>query len=410
MPVKVPHFVSRAARHENGGSETLKENRPGEIMQSRLPRIEQVIRCAIFALLLAPFTSFSANHNVAIIDNEFVPRNLTIAPGDTVIWTNQGSDHTVTADDGSFDSTAGGQAAIPTGGMFTKTFSTAGKFPYYCTLHGGPGGQDMSGVIRVAEPGSNHVPQTPTNVAPAAGAVGQSPSPTLSATPFSDEDTDDIHLSSQWLLRDVVADATVLDTGEDFTNKTSLPLSGLENNKTYGWRVRYRDDLGGWSSYSVETQFTTVALSPSDGTGLTASYGKYNRRLDTNTIVVTTSDPTINFDWNAGKPKRGLPADNFFVRWEGTVLPEFSERYRFRVRADGGVRLWVNGVSLIDDWVVTPFAIYRNNVIELQAGIAVPVKLDYFDTFGNASVQLRWSSPSRTLEVVPQQRLFPVTP
>ena len=67
----------------------------------------------------------------AIFDFEFEPAELTIGVGTTVRWTNDGpSPHTVTADDGSFDSGEMGQAAT-----FEHTFDTAGTFSYFCEIH-----------------------------------------------------------------------------------------------------------------------------------------------------------------------------------------------------------------------------------------------------------------------------------
>ena len=359
---------------------------------------------ALAALFFAPALAFAATFEVSITDNKFEPKNLAIAPGDTVKWIhNGGTDHTVTADDGIlFDS-----GEIQPTDVFTYTFLNAGQFGYYCQLHGSPG-LDMFGSVRVVDAANNHPPATPANTSPAPGATNQSLSPTLTASAFSDEDAGDLHAASQWIVRDVTANLEVLDTGADSTNKTSISLADLVNGTVYGWKVRYKDDIGAWSEYSAETQFTTVSLPTSQGSGLTASYAKYNVRKNLPTFVLTQVDPTVDFDWLNGKPNKPTPANNFFVRWEGSVLPQYSENYLFRVIADGGVRLWVNNVLVIDDWVKPTFAVYRSGGIALAAGISVPIKLEYFDTTGKASVKLRWSSPSRPVQTIPQARLFPL--
>lgn len=66
------------------------------------------------------------------IDNfTFMPPELTISVGDTVTWANdQGAAHTVTADDGGFDS-----GNLAQGAEFTRTFDAAGTFAYHCTIH-----------------------------------------------------------------------------------------------------------------------------------------------------------------------------------------------------------------------------------------------------------------------------------
>jgi hypothetical protein len=73
--------------------------------------------------------------------------------------------------------------------------------------------------------------------------------------------------------------------------------------------------------------------------------------------------------------------------------------------ADGGVRLTINGVKIIDDWKASTFPIYRSGKAVLEAGVPVAIELEYFDTTGNASIHLRWVSASHPLEVIPQANL-----
>jgi amicyanin len=68
---------------------------------------------------------------VTIKDFEFTPSTLTIKVGDAVTWTNNGpSTHTVTADDGSFES-----GNLSKGKTFSHTFNAAGTFSYHCGPH-----------------------------------------------------------------------------------------------------------------------------------------------------------------------------------------------------------------------------------------------------------------------------------
>ena len=65
--------------------------------------------------------------------------------------------------------------------------------------------------------------------------------------------------------------------------------------------------------------------------------------------VLLRDDQAINFDWGSGSPASGVPADHFSVRWVRNV--SFSEgKYRFRIEADDGVRLWVAGNLIVDRW------------------------------------------------------------
>jgi mannan endo-1,4-beta-mannosidase len=123
--------------------------------------------------------------------------------------------------------------------------------------------------------------------------------------------------------------------------------------------------------------------------------------------VAVRVDSVLDFDWKVGKPHPSAPANNFFIYWEGWILPEFSEEYRLRVNADGGVRVWIDGEMVIDDPVAATFPIFRSGTVSLEAGIPAAVRIQYFDTKGTASIHLRWSSLNRPLEVIPQARLFP---
>jgi hypothetical protein len=141
---------------------------------------------------------------------------------------------------------------------------------------------------------------------------------------------------------------------------------------------------------------------------LKGTYFSYDAKRDMIAKQVAVRvDSVLDFDWKLGKPHPSAPANNFFIYWEGSVLPEFSEEYRFRVKADGGVRVWVNGQLIIDDFVSAKFALFRSGAMALEAGIPATVRIQYFDNIGNASMHLRWSSLSQPLEVIPQVRLFP---
>ena len=84
---------------------------------------------------------------VEIVDSSFESNTITISVGTTVVWTHNGNyPHTVTLDDGAFDS-----GNLSKGETYSFTFTEAGTYPYYCSIHGGPSGQGMSGVIIVTE-------------------------------------------------------------------------------------------------------------------------------------------------------------------------------------------------------------------------------------------------------------------
>jgi plastocyanin len=91
---------------------------------------------------------------VTVVDSAYQPPEVEVSPGTTVVWQQEGElPHTVTADDGSFDSGTMGQ-----GDTFSRTFPQSGSFPYYCEFHGAPGGQGMAGVVVVSGGGGGGGP------------------------------------------------------------------------------------------------------------------------------------------------------------------------------------------------------------------------------------------------------------
>ena len=74
------------------------------------------------------------------------------------------------------------------------------------------------------------------------------------------------------------------------------------------------------------------------GTGLTGSY--YNTNNLSGNVVLTRIE-AVNFGWGTASPGTGVNADNFSVRWSGTVLAPTTGTYRFQTVSDDGIRLWV---------------------------------------------------------------------
>lgn len=145
----------------------------------------------------------------------------------------------------------------------------------------------------------------------------------------------------------------------------------------------------------------TVSYSLAGGThGLTGDYyiGKNFEQFS-----FARTEPTLNNAWGTGSPDSRIPADGFSVRWHGCLIPRYTQTYTLIPVTDDGVRLWVNGQLLVNDWNDHGDT-WNNGVIALQAGVAVPVVMEYYEGTGGATARLLWESPGQTREVIPQSQ------
>ena len=99
-------------------------------MNLRVRRQVPALITVALALLLAP-AALAKEHKVSIKDLKYNPKELKVKKGDTVVWTNADErDHTVTSDDGAFNS-----RNIADGERFTQKFDKPGKYKYHCEYH-----------------------------------------------------------------------------------------------------------------------------------------------------------------------------------------------------------------------------------------------------------------------------------
>jgi plastocyanin len=93
-----------------------------------MKRFLQTTACVLALLAVAPALSGAEGKkvSVSITDLKYRPATVEVGVGDTVTWTNNDDrEHTVTADDGSFDS-----GKLRTGKSYSRKFDKPGRYPY----------------------------------------------------------------------------------------------------------------------------------------------------------------------------------------------------------------------------------------------------------------------------------------
>jgi glucose/arabinose dehydrogenase len=187
----------------------------------------------------------------------------------------------------------------------------------------------------------------------------------------------------------------------------SAPATQVSGGTTYEF-VSWSD--GGAATHNVSTPANNTTYtatyrvaSSGSGTGLSATY--YNNSNFTGTTVARV-DPVVDFTWGSGSPDSRLGADTFSVRWLGQVEAPVTGTYTFYTQSDDGVRLWVNGQQLVNNWTVHANT-ENSGTIALTAGQRYAVRMEFFENAGLATARLLWSSASNPKAVIPRTRLFP---
>ena len=123
-------------------------------------------------------------------------------------------------------------------------------------------------------------------------------------------------------------------------------------------------------------------------------------------LVLERIEPTVDRDWGTGEPNGDVGPDHFSVRWTGSVVAPTTGSYNLIVDSDDGVRVWLGAQRVIDDWHA--HTVTRNQAqVQLTAGMAVPIRIDYFELDMAASIRLSWSSGTIAEQVVPAENLVP---
>ncbi|MGA5507075.1 PA14 domain-containing protein [Streptomyces umbrinus] len=125
--------------------------------------------------------------------------------------------------------------------------------------------------------------------------------------------------------------------------------------------------------------------------------------FDFHELKATGFDPQLDFD-NLEPRLRSATgrSDDVSVRWTGRIVPEKTGPTTFSIIGDNGFRLWVDGKPVIDHWVDDWDREQTAAPVELTAGKAYDIKIEYFEHYGGSNLHVRWTPPGGTKTAVPQ--------
>src|SRR5258706_5952919 len=144
------------------------------------------------------------------------------------------------------------------------------------------------------------------------------------------------------------------------------------------------------------------ALKPKKVEGLRAEYFADHKMSELKLVRV---DRELNLWWGSA-PDPAVPK-GFAVRWTGVIESKFSEKYTFEADLIGGMRMWVDGKLVVDQWDARPGNV--SGVADLKAGTAHALKIEFHDALWAGLMRLFWPSPPQGRQVSPASQLHPPT-
>ncbi len=148
---------------------------------------------------------------------------------------------------------------------------------------------------------------------------------------------------------------------------------------------------------------TPFKLECQEGDGLMAEYFS-DFRLQRS--IMTVKEPTIDFYLVNEKPYRQVPADKFTARWQGGLYSPYSGYYKFTVQADDGIRVWIDGKIMLDEWHAQMVESY-NFSVQMTEGEMHTLKVEYLQLeLRHAVAQLYWEYDGRRKTIVPTKYLY----
>jgi beta-glucosidase len=158
------------------------------------------------------------------------------------------------------------------------------------------------------------------------------------------------------------------------------PLQGITSRAGSKVKVTYAQGP------SASGQLPPVPASAFQGP-LSAQF--FNNMTLSGTPVATRTDPNVDFNWNGQSPQPGVNATQWSAKWTGTIVPPATGTYTFSLSSDDGSRLFINGQQIIDNWR-DQATNTETATVNLTAGQAASVEVDYYQDGGLSNVSLGW--------------------
>jgi outer membrane protein OmpA-like peptidoglycan-associated protein len=125
--------------------------------------------------------------------------------------------------------------------------------------------------------------------------------------------------------------------------------------------------------------------------------------------VTTRTDANIDMAWNDVPPVPGIDPHFCSIRWTGRITAPETGTYTFSARVDDGIRVWVGGVQVIDNWQLNDNG-QSTGQVKMKAGTAYDLRVEYFNALIEGEVTLIWKLPNAGKPAVVAPQYFKEQP
>ncbi|MCL6100237.1 MAG: DUF4968 domain-containing protein [Bacteroidetes bacterium] len=176
-----------------------------------------------------------------------------------------------------------------------------------------------------------------------------------------------------------------------YNTKISIPF--VISNKNYGilWDNYSYSKFGDIHDYSELSLFKLFNAEGKEG-GLTADY--YNSTSDS-TANITIDESQINYEFIPALKNlpNGFQMKNGKVIWSGSLEPDSSGLYKFRLYAAGHCKLWIDNKLIVDRWRQSWNAFVHLFDFQLEKGKKYPVRIEWIPEDAAAYISLKVKAP-----------------
>ncbi|MEI8204373.1 MAG: glycoside hydrolase family 3 C-terminal domain-containing protein [Bacteroidota bacterium] len=175
-------------------------------------------------------------------------------------------------------------------------------------------------------------------------------------------------------------------------------LKGIKNKVGDKIKIEFTRGVKPYDEGGALTTVPAEYLKTADGKrGLIGEYFD-NAELIGKPVFIQV-DTNMEFYWDKNSPAPNVPADNFSVRWTGTITPPESGNYDLGVVSDDRSRLYFENKLLIDNWRPYEMNVMKTTKVRMEKGKEYKVQMEFADSVDFAGIRFRWKKDNSEQEL-----------